>query len=242
MPKVSVQICCYNSEKYLDETIVSVLSQSFKDWELVIVNDGSTDGTEAIIKKYIGMGLPIAYFYQKNKGFASARNKALELSRGDWIAILDHDDLWYPEKLEAQNESIKRCPEAKLHFANSEWFTDSGLIVRRTIQDNKFRTGVIAEPFYKLLAEGCFIDSETALIERSSLVECGGFDERYAYIVDYDLFLRLSKEHRVYYEDRVLAKWRMHSAQATNVMKDVLIKEYISLFEEALKGKGLPAG
>lgn len=241
MPKVSIQICCYNSEKYLSEAIGSVLSQTFKDWELVIVNDGSTDGTEAIVKRYIDKGLPIIYSYQRNKGFASARNKALGLSRGDWIAILDHDDLWYPEKLEVQSESIKRHPEAKLHFANSEWFTDNKFVVRRTIQGNRFETGVIAEPFHKLLTEGCFIDSETVLIDRDSLVECGGFNERYAYIVDYDMFLRLAERHAIYYEDKVLARWRMHSAQATSVMKEVLIKEYITLFEEALKEHILPS-
>ncbi len=240
MPKISIQICCYNSERYLDEAIQSVLAQSFKDWELIIVNDGSTDGTEAIVKKYLGMDLPIIYTYQSNKGFAAARNKALGLSKGKWIAILDHDDLWYPEKLKIQDESITKYPNAKLHFANSEWFTDKGKIVRNTIRENRFKTGIIFDPYIKLLSEGCFIDSETALIEKESLVECGGFNENYAYIVDYDMFLRLSKIRSIYYEDRILAKWRMHPAQATKKMEEAMIREFILLFEKALKEEGLP--
>ncbi|MFH0771923.1 MAG: glycosyltransferase [Candidatus Omnitrophota bacterium] len=240
MPKISIQICCYNSEKYLEESIKSVLAQSFKDWELVIINDGSTDATEAIVKRYADMNLPIVYFYQRNKGFASARNKALELSRGNWIAILDHDDLWYPEKLEIQNKSLEAYPEAKLHFSNSEWFVEKGEVIRNTIEANKFKTGIINEAYKKLLAEGCFIDSETALIERRALIEAGGFNERYAYIVDYDIFLRLAKRHSFYYEDKVLARWRMHSSQATSRMQETISREYVEVFENALNDNNLP--
>lgn len=239
-PKFSIQVCCYNSQRYLDETIKSILAQTFKDWELVIVNDGSTDATESIIKKYMETGLPIVYFYQENKGFAHARNKAVRLSRGEWVAILDHDDIWHPEKLEIQNVSTERFPQAKLHFSNSEWFDDEGRIVRRTITDNKFKTGLVSEPFLRLLAEGCFIDSETALINKGALIECGGFDERYAYIVDYDMFLRLAKRHDIYYEDRTLASWRMHSSQATRNMREIMAREYTDLFEDILKSADLP--
>ena len=89
----SINICCYNSSKFIKESIESILKQSFKDWEIVIINDGSTDNTEKIIFDYINSGYPIKYFYQKNAGYASARNKAIDLSEGKWIVILDHDDL-----------------------------------------------------------------------------------------------------------------------------------------------------
>ena len=236
MPAISIQICCYNSEKYLDETIKSVLLQTFKDWELIIVNDGSTDATEAIIKEYIHKDAPIVYFYQKNKGFAAARNKALGLSRGDWVAILDHDDLWYPEKLEIQNKSTEKYPSAKLHFSNSEWFNNNGRIVRKTIEHQKFRTGLMLNSFLKLIVEGCFIDSETVLMDRQALIDCGGFNEHYRYIVDYDMCMRLAYKYDIiYYEDRVLAKWRMHPRQATQIMQEIMYREYIELFEDILK-------
>ena len=241
MPKFSVQICCYNSEKYLSQTIESVAAQTFRDWELVIVNDGSADATERIVKEYIEKGLPIVYHYQNNRGFASARNKAVELSKGEWIAILDHDDIWLPDKLEIQSRSVDRFPEAKLHFANSEWFTDDGKIVRKTVRDGKMKGGLLVEPFYRLLIEGCFIDSETVAVERASLLERKGFNEKYAYIVDYDLFIKMAEKYPVYYEDRVLAKWRMHPGQATAKMEEAVSREYVELFEAALKDRGFPS-
>lgn len=232
MPKISVQICCYNSEKYLDATIRSILAQSFKDWELVIVNDGSTDSTEKIIKGYMNADSPITYLYQENKGFAYARNKAIEHSSGEWIAILDHDDLWVPDKLSIQNESLKKHPEAKIHFSNSEWFRDSGEIIKKNVKEDRFATGLIPDAFSKLVTEGCFIDSETVLINKKALVECGGFNEKYSYIVDYDIFVKIAGRYdHLYYENKVLAKWRVHSLQASQSMKEVMFKEYADLFE-----------
>jgi len=242
MPKFSVQICCYNSEKYLAQTIESVAAQTFNDWELVVINDGSRDATEAIVRRFIDKRLPINYFYQENKGFASARNRAVALSKGEWIAILDHDDVWHAEKLAVQNASIEKYPAAVLHFSNSEWFTDDGKIERRTIEAGKFESGIVNEPFSKLLGEGCFIDSETVVIRKDALIESGGFDESYRYIVDYDLFLKIAKKHDIYYEDRVLAGWRMHPRQATSVMEEDMTREYIGLLERSLKENGLPAG
>ena len=78
--KVSINLCCYNSEKYLKETLDSIVKQTYKDWELVIINDGSCDSTESIIDHYIEQGHPIVYKYQKNQGLSSSRNEAIKLS------------------------------------------------------------------------------------------------------------------------------------------------------------------
>ena len=103
----SVMICCYNSERYLSETLDSVVSQTYKNWEIVAINDGSSDDTEKILMNYKNDGIPITYHKQTNQGFASARNKAIELAKGDWIAIIDHDDICLPNRLEVQIEHIK---------------------------------------------------------------------------------------------------------------------------------------
>jgi len=241
MPKFSVQICCYNSEKYLKQAIESVAAQTFSDWELVIVNDGSNDATEDIVKGFMKKGLPTTYFFQKNKGFASARNKALELSKGEWVAILDHDDIWYPDKLAAQDASIREHPRVRLHFSNSEWFTDDGKVLRKTIEDKGFLPGIIKDPFMRLLGGGCFIDSETVAAYRNTLMDLGGFNERYKYIVDYDMFLRVARRCDICYDGKVLAGWRMHPSQATKTMEDAIAKEYIELFEWVLREDALPA-
>src|ERR671930_69372 len=100
--KVSINLCCYNGEKYLEETLQSIFHQTYKDWELVVVDDGSIDTTERIIKSHMAAGKLIMYHYQENAGLGSARNKALQLSRGSYIALIDQDDIWLPEKLEKQ--------------------------------------------------------------------------------------------------------------------------------------------
>ena len=101
-PLVSINLCCYNSEKYLRETLDSIVNQTYKDWELVIINDGSTDATELIIQEYQARSYPIVYHYQKNNGLSKSRNKALQLSKGKYIAFIDHDDIWIAEKLQKQ--------------------------------------------------------------------------------------------------------------------------------------------
>ena len=117
-PKVSINLCCYNSEKYLRETLDSIVKQTYKDWELIIINDGSSDSTEAIIYEYIKQGYPIAYHYQRNKGLAFSRNKALELSQGKYVAFIDHDDLWLPDKLEKQASILEKRPEIDFLYGN----------------------------------------------------------------------------------------------------------------------------
>lgn len=100
-PKVSVIMPVYNSERYLRQAIESVLSQTYQDFELIIVDDGSTDNSQAIIKEYAGKDKRIYYaFHEENRGVSAARNTALSMAQGEWIAIIDSDDAWHPERLE----------------------------------------------------------------------------------------------------------------------------------------------
>ena len=101
-PLVSINLCCFNSERYLRETLESIAGQTFSNWELVAVNDGSTDSTESILHEFRTKGYPVLYYYQENRGIAHSRNKAIELSRGDYIAFIDHDDIWFPDILSNQ--------------------------------------------------------------------------------------------------------------------------------------------
>ena len=117
-PRVSINLCCYNSERYLRETLDSIVSQTYKDWELIIINDGSSDATESIVSEFIKRGHPIVYHYQANKGLALSRNEALKRSRGEYIAFIDHDDLWMPEKLEKQILALESNPEIDFFYGN----------------------------------------------------------------------------------------------------------------------------
>ena len=114
----SVMICCYNSEKYLRETIDSVINQTYTNWEIVAVNDGSSDSTEEIIQLYINRGVPITYSYQENAGFANARNKAIDLAKSDWIVIIDHDDICLSDRLEKQ--ALDMLPKSHPHYTHNK--------------------------------------------------------------------------------------------------------------------------
>ena len=187
---IDVAICCYNSEKYIHEAIDSVIAQTYKYWNLIIINDGSTDSTDKIIKSYINSGLSIKYYKQENKGFASARQKALELAENDWIALLDHDDIWNPNKLKIQTDIIRKHPEVGIVFSNSEQIGVGGELVRLTLQPETYNSGLMVDPFEELFNYGCYIDSITAIINKNALMEIGGFNLTLKYLADYDVFIK----------------------------------------------------
>ena len=230
-------ICCYNSEKYLREAIDSVIDQTYTNWEIVIVNDGSTDGTEEIILDYIDQGISITYLKQENKGFGAARNKAIELAKGDWIAIIDHDDICMPNRLESQVNDIINNPKAKLLFGNSIHMNSSGDFINYHfdgINPTNFdlREGIAAE---NLLKHGCFIDSETVIFNKKMANSIGGFNETYKHILDYEFFLRVAESYSLYCNEEVLAKWRVHSNQATQNMGKIVYVEHIKICLDYIK-------
>ncbi len=118
LPKVSINLCCYNSEKNLRETLESIVKQTYKDWELIIINDGSSDSTESIIYEYVNQGFPITYHYQENKGLGYSRNEALSRSQGEYIAFIDHDDIWVAGKLNRQVAFLDQNPEVDFLYSN----------------------------------------------------------------------------------------------------------------------------
>ena len=106
---ISIVMCVYNGSKYISESIKSALNQSFKNFELIIINDGSTDTTEKIVKSFNDRR--IRYYYQKNQGAAASRNYGIKNSRGQYIAILDSDDICLPERLEKQYYFLENNPD-----------------------------------------------------------------------------------------------------------------------------------
>lgn len=228
----SVMICCYNSEKYLRETIDSVINQTYKNWEIVAINDGSTDKTEKILLEYKSKGVPITYFRQKNQGFAAARNKAMELSNGEWIAIIDHDDICLPKRLEIQASHIRENPSTKLFFANTVHFNDEGTEIR--CQFDQFNPCELSltkgKAINNLLAFGCFIDTEAVIFNKKAALSIGGFDTSYKSAVDYDFFLRIGAAFDLWASEEMVSKWRVHNGQASQRMGMIMFKESNRIF------------
>jgi len=224
---ISIMICCYNSEKYLSETIDSVINQTYTNWEIVAVNDGSSDNTEEIIQTYINKGVKIIYHYQENQGYASARNKAIEIAKGEWIAIIDHDDICLPDRLEKQAAQIKNNPNSNLFFSNVTYFNNEpkDLGYHFDYFDPSDLDLSAVSVLNHLLSHKCFIPSSSVVFNINSALSIGGFDTSYNYIPDFVFFLKMGELYNFSISKESLSKWRIHPNQATEITKDIHMKE-----------------
>ncbi|MDD3324191.1 MAG: glycosyltransferase family A protein [Sulfurospirillaceae bacterium] len=184
----SVIIPCYNSEKTLHIALSSVASQTFKDFEIVIVDDGSTDATKQVVETFFqNTTLSYRYIYQENAGAGSARNLAVKHSSGDFLAFLDADDEWRADKLEMQYALI--C-EKKARFISSSYtfdsFTQDGEVV---LQKYNFRDFL----FFNRTSTPCTV------VERRLFDEVGGFLDSQRYSEDYHLWLKISQKEPLYF-------------------------------------------
>lgn len=214
----SVIICCYNSEKYLKETINSIILQTHKRWEIIIINDGSTDSTENIIFDYIKLGVPIIYEKQENLGFASARNKALSIANSEWVAIVDHDDICLPKRLEIQAKQITDNPNSKLFFGDALLFdskNNKNINHFSKFNMNKIKIKNNKDFHTSLIIDGCFIVSSTVVFNKTAAIEIGKFKEKLITLADYDFFISLSKKYLFTYSKEIISKMRIHSMQSS---------------------------
>lgn len=204
-PMVSINLCCYNSEKYLRETLDSIVNQTYKNWELVIINDGSSDSTESIINEYIKQGYRIIYHYQENSGLGPSRNEALRHSSGEYIAFIDHDDIWKPHKLEKQVSAMEKRPDTAFLYSN--YFVLKGK--RRFLALRKPQPeGHVFESFLYHYPVGIL----TAMVRRKAIGRLKDlFDKELVLSEEFDLFLRLLYDSKAAYIDEPLADYRLHS-------------------------------
>ncbi len=189
MPRASVIIPTCNRRELLLEALDSVLAQTYGDFELIVVDDGSTDGTTEVLKRY---GDRLIYTYQANRGVSVARNRGIELARGEFIAFLDSDDLWLPKKLHIQVAFMDRHPEAQICYTDEIW-------VRRGVRVNpKKKHAKYSGWIYPYCLPLCIISPSSALMRRGLFEEVGTFDTRLPVCEDYDLWLRVASRFPVF--------------------------------------------
>lgn len=198
-PKVSIVIPTYNRAKVLDRAIKSALSQTYDDFEIVIIDDASDDDTQSLVK---GMkDERIRYFkHATNKGQPASRNTGIEKARGKYIAFLDSDDEWLSEKLEKQVKKIENSSEDTGLIYTRYWIVKDG---KKLLSKKPKKKGYI---FEDQLFEDYVTLSSCILAKKESLEKIGGFDERLPARVDYDVSLRLSKYYRFDYLQEPLVK------------------------------------
>ncbi len=194
-PLVSVIIPTFNRAKMVGNAIASVLAQSFRDFELIVIDDGSTDDTRERLTR-----LPsgVRVHFQENRGVSAARNKGVALATGSLLAFLDSDDLWLPEKLSRQVAFFNHHPETLICQTEETWVRNG----RRVNPKNRHRkpSGMIFSPSLSL----CLVSPSAVMIKRALFEEMGGFDESLPACEDYDLWLRISCRYPVFLLDEPL--------------------------------------
>jgi len=206
MPKVSVILPTWNRANWLEESIQSVLQQTFSDFEIIVIDDGSSDKTNEIIKKYSKQIRSITFV--KNMGVSFARNAAISSCDSEWIAFLDSDDLWHPEKLKKQIAETKSRPKNRIHFTDEIWIRN-GVRVNPKKKHQKFE-GWIFQPSLEL----CLIAPSSALLKSELFKTHGMFDESLPVCEDYDLWLRLTLYHQVaLLNEKLMTRHGGHSDQ-----------------------------
>lgn len=188
MPLISVIIPVYNGEKTIKTTIESVLNQTFTDLELIVVNDGSQDSTLAVLDEIKDSRLKVFSF--ANSGVSASRNRGLAQAKGEFISFLDADDLWTPDKLEAQLRALQENPQAAVAYSWSDWVDESGQFLRAgghiTVNGNAYE---------KLLLRDFVESGSNPLIRRQALEEVGDFDQSVTPAEDWDMWLRLAAHY-----------------------------------------------
>jgi glycosyltransferase involved in cell wall biosynthesis len=214
MPEVSVIIPTYNSAKYLTDAVDSVLSQTHRDFEVLVIDDGSTDDTPAVIGRY---GDLVRYIRQPNSGVAAARNRGINESLGRYVAFLDADDTWHQDKLKAQVTALRMNPG---YLACYTAFT----VVSQDLRPLRItRNKRVYNTLEDLLLRGNVIGSIcTVLYERSIFDAVGGFDASLSQCADWDMWVRIAGRTEFLYLDLPLATYRQHD---TNMSRDAGLLE-----------------
>lgn len=216
-PLVSVIMAAKNVEKYISEAIDSVINQTYKNWELIIVDDGSNDTTLSIINDYTKNDSRIKIIHnEKSVGQAFARNTAVKNSSGDFLAILDADDIAMPDRITEQVHFLENNPNVSAIGGHAEIIDDNGKslgIKRKALNIDAIR--------FSLLLQNQFIHS-TMMIRRGVFNKFGGYDNNFIYAEDYDLWSKIIEKNIVLNIDKVVSKFRIQPGSVTK-MKDTQI-------------------
>ncbi|MBF0511928.1 MAG: glycosyltransferase [Candidatus Omnitrophica bacterium] len=230
MPKVSVIIPTYNRGQYIQQALESVLAQTFHDYEIIVIDDGSTDNTQEILRRFKGK---IRSMRQDNQGISKTRNQAISRSNGQYIAFLDSDDYWVSEKLEEQVRILDRHPHVGLVYARMPIINEQGERIGMK------PSGVCGRNFKELLEVWGDLPTSTIMTRKECFERAGLFDTSLCTMEDIDMWIRIARYYDLYeIENKVLAYYRRHEEQITNNRARVyegLVKIYTKICNTCLQ-------
>ncbi|MFB2837627.1 glycosyltransferase [Floridanema evergladense] len=213
MPIISVIIPTYNAEKTIQKTIESVLNQTFTNFELIIINDGSQDATREILSRILDSRLKV--FSYPNAGLAASRNRGIYHASSQYISFLDADDLWTPDKLEAQLQALQNNSQAAVAYSWTDCIDESGQFLRRG-----YYISASGNVYKKLLLTNFLENGSNPLIRKEAFDKVGGFDESLNSAEDWDMYLRLAACYNFVAVSSVQILYRISAtSMSTNVSR-----------------------
>lgn len=215
---ISVIIPLFNSEKYISETLTSIISQTLPPKEIIVINDGSNDQSaekvQDFFSNYSHTNIKFSLINQKNQGHSSAVNKGIISANQPFVALVDSDDIWLPEKLEKQISILKNHSSAKVVYCGYEFFNDEGRIWHSSKKQNMPGANVSQS----LILKGNLIhgSNSSVLFHRESAIEIGLYDKELLACEDWDLWIRLSLKLSFYFIPEILVRIRTHPRNQSN--------------------------
>jgi len=215
-PLVTIIITTYNHANYLSKSIQSVINQSYSNFEIIIIDDGSTDNTKQVISNFPN----IIYFYQTNSGLSSARNSGINLAKGKYIIFLDADDWLFPKAIETN---------LKYHQNNTSLAFVSGNHFKFFINDNSIVTYkvVVESDHYLHFLKSNYVGMHATVMYNQEILKEYTFDQTLRTCEDYDMYLKISKKHLVLHHSEFIAAYRLHSSNMS--------ANYLQMLKDALK-------
>lgn len=220
-PLISVIIPTFNRLELLRETVESVRNQTFRDFEVIVVNDGSSDGTA----QWLDEQADIRHIDQENSGIAASRNNGAAMAQGQWLAFLDHDDIWAQDKLEIQGEFVENNPDVGLVAARH-------VRLGRSHSSARHHRWIKGDLFVKAYSES-FIHTSSVMIRRDVFHKIGGFPTHYRFADEFDVWLKIAAQHSIAYVDDVLVFIRFYESNTSHNRigvrtdtYDILMKNY----------------
>jgi glycosyltransferase involved in cell wall biosynthesis len=228
MPRFSIVLPAYNAEPFIQQTIGSILSQTYQDFEIIVVDDGSSDATGAVAA---AMDPRVRVLKQRNSGIALARNAGIGAARADWIAFMDHDDLWHPQKLAVQAETLERDTTCAIVYGEFKRWDPSTppQFNSETLEASRVDAALSGSILHRLVQTNWVLLS-TAVIRKQVFEKVGLFDPKMPPADDWDLVMRAAEHFRFVKLAQQVALYRVHPGQtslkltATNIEYELRLR------------------